>query len=125
MLKNLVDGLALVDAANAHRFPLIVMHQYDSRIARSVRLFDAEIPDLRVDLAFGVLDHRVLALRQRILRPDLVEPVVGELLGEDLQPVSRSSSFSFVTGTIVIRSTIRTPFSGVSLIMPKLSNSES
>jgi hypothetical protein len=33
VLENLVDGLALVDAANPHRFPIVVMHQYDSRIA--------------------------------------------------------------------------------------------
>ena len=57
-------------------------------------LFDAEIPDLRVELAFGVLDDRVLALRERILRPDFVEPVIGKLLGEDLN-CQRSSIISF------------------------------
>src|ERR1035441_7905959 len=42
------------------------------RVMRLLRL-DGEIPDLNVQLAFRVLDHRILAGFKFFLRPDLVK----------------------------------------------------
>ena len=64
MLENLVDGLALVDAAHAHRFSLIVMHSSTSFAFERYSIRKSQTRGF--DFAFRVFDHRVFALLQRL-----------------------------------------------------------
>jgi len=73
VFKNLVDRLAFVDAANAHWFSMIVVHQYE------FRLFGIFIrcgsPDPLIHFVGGEFHDRVFALFERLLGQILNRPL--------------------------------------------------